>query len=93
LREKDAGVVAEYASHYTETAADQVEKVSSFLRDKDMNQLMTEVEDFAHREPALFIAGAFLLGLAGARFLRVPSPSSTTTAGSGYNVRQGVDNA
>lgn len=79
LRDKDQGVVAQYASQYTEAAAGQVEKVSGYLQGRDVNQLISEVEDFARREPAIFVAGAFLLGLASARFLRVPAASANTS--------------
>lgn len=79
LLDNNPGVVANYASQYTETAAQQVEKISGFLKDKDINQIVVEVEDFARREPGLFIAGAFLLGLASARFLRA-TPITTATS-------------
>jgi hypothetical protein len=32
--------------------------------------MVRNVEDFARRQPALFIGGAFMLGLLGARFLK-----------------------
>jgi len=54
----------------TNTAADQIEKVSNFLRERDLNDMVIEVERFARRQPALFLGGALALGLIGARFLR-----------------------
>jgi hypothetical protein len=78
LRDNDQGVITQYVSQYSETAASQVEKVSSYLGERDVNQLIGDVESFARREPTLFIAGAFLLGLAGARFLRASAPPGST---------------
>jgi hypothetical protein len=54
----------------TNTAAEQIEKVSTFLRERDLNEMVTEVERFARRQPAIFLGGALVLGLIGARFLK-----------------------
>ena len=75
LREQEEGPVAQFA----ERAAEQVERVAGYLREKDITQLVSEVEDFARRQPALFLGGAFALGLLSARFLK----------SSGQQARQG----
>jgi hypothetical protein len=66
LRAQDetAGVAA-----YADTAAQQIERVASFLRTRDVPQLLEEVEDVAQKQPALFLGGALALGFLGARFL------------------------
>ncbi len=51
-------------------AADQVERASSFLRQSDMQSIVGEVEDFARRQPVLFVGGALALGALAARFLK-----------------------
>jgi len=66
LRSQDTGPV----SQYVEQAADQVEKVTQYLQSKSVGEIVGEVERFARREPALFLGGAFALGLLGARFLK-----------------------
>jgi hypothetical protein len=66
LRDQDQTPVAQYA----DTAADQIERVSNFLRERDLNDIVVEVERFARRQPALFLGGAFALGLLGARFIK-----------------------
>lgn len=58
------------AGEYTAQAADKLEQLSSHLRDSSVSQLVGEVEDFARREPTLFLSGAFVLGALGARFLK-----------------------
>jgi hypothetical protein len=60
------GPIAQFADQ----AADRVDRVSSYLRDKDMDQLVEDVERFARQNPATFIGGAFALGLIAARFLK-----------------------
>lgn len=52
------------------TAADSVERVSSDLRDKSVNELMASVSDFAHRQPKLFFGCGIVAGLVLSRLLR-----------------------
>jgi hypothetical protein len=66
LRDQDNSTVAQYI----DTAANQVDRVSGFLRERDLQDIVTEVERFARRQPAVFVGGAALLGMIGARFLR-----------------------
>ncbi len=58
--------IAEFAS----TAADQAEALAGYLRENDVRQIIGNVEDFARRQPLLFIGGAFLLGMATSRFIK-----------------------
>jgi hypothetical protein len=58
---------------YVESAAERVENFSNYLRDRDIGEMVNEVERFARRQPALFLGGAFVLGLIGARFLKSSS--------------------
>lgn len=53
-----------------EVAADQTERIATYLRDTDVRQIIASVEGVARRQPLLFIGGAFVLGLAAARFLK-----------------------
>lgn len=56
-------------------AASQVERLSSYLQHNDLNRLVRDAESFARRQPALFLGGAFLVGLVGARFLKSSRPA------------------
>jgi hypothetical protein len=70
---------------FADAAAGQVERASEFVRHTDLNGLVQEAEDFARRQPALFLGGALVLGLAASRFLKA-SPrddGSTTRSGQG----------
>jgi hypothetical protein len=66
LRQQDQALVAEYTSR----TAEQVQRAASYLRGKDVDQLVDEAERFARRQPVVFVSGAFALGLVAARFLK-----------------------
>jgi len=73
LRERDQDMVA----GYTDQAAERLEHFTGYLRERDVSQLIHDVQDFSRREPALFLSGAFALGLLGARFLKSSGPQPT----------------
>lgn len=73
LREQDQTMFAQYSNQ----VADRVERVSTYLEEHDLDELMGEAENFAHRQPELFIGGAFTLGLLAARFLKSSSTKAT----------------
>lgn len=73
LRDHDELGVTKYA----DGIADQVERLSKYVTSSNVSELLGEAEGFARREPVIFLGGAFLLGLVGARFLKasVPTPA------------------
>jgi hypothetical protein len=66
LRDQQQDTVAKFV----EQAADQIERFSTQLKNKDVGELMDDAHALARRQPALFIGSAFALGLLGARFLK-----------------------
>jgi hypothetical protein len=52
-----------------QTAA-RAERLGSYLRESDGDRLVRDVEGFARRQPWAVAAGAFVLGIMGARFLK-----------------------
>jgi hypothetical protein len=80
LRQSGQGVFGGYA----ETLADKVDHVAVYLRDNDIDDLAAKAEEFARKQPALFIGGSFLIGVALARFLK-SSPPSANASGASYN--------
>jgi len=81
-QQEQMGAVANYA----EDAAETIERLAGFLRERDMSQLMSETERFARQRPTMFLASAFTLGLVAARFLKSSPPQQANGAGygSGY---------
>ena len=67
---EDQNPVAALAGQYGDNLAEQVEKFSSYIEDKELKELVKDVETFAHRQPVLFIAGAFVLGVLAARVFK-----------------------
>jgi hypothetical protein len=63
---------------YVDKAADQIEQWSQNLKNKDINELVTDMQRFARRQPALFIGSAFALGVLSARFLKSSRQRSST---------------
>lgn len=60
----------EQVSRYVEKAADQVERMATYLQDADVGEVVNRVERFARREPAAFMAGAFAVGFLASRLLK-----------------------
>jgi len=75
---------------YAQSAAEQIDNWSNMLQTKNLNELMNEVHDFAHRQPELFIAGSLAAGLLLGRFLK--SSSARASRYNDYN-RYGNSNS
>jgi ElaB/YqjD/DUF883 family membrane-anchored ribosome-binding protein len=69
LREQGKDKPAQLA----EQAADRVERVGSYLSESDADRILSDVEDFARRQPWAVIAGGIALGFAASRFLKASS--------------------
>jgi hypothetical protein len=69
LRQRSPGAVTDYA----ERAVGGLDSVAHALREQDMRALVGQVEDFARRQPVLFLAGSVAVGFALARFLKSSS--------------------
>lgn len=67
---QDQGPIAHYAAEYGRKAADGLDRLTDYIRQNDTRALVHEIASFGRRQPALLLGGAFLLGLAGARFLK-----------------------
>jgi hypothetical protein len=89
LRDNQHDTIAQYVDQ----AAGQLERWSNQLKEKNVGELLQEAQQLARRRPAVFIGGAFAVGLLGARFLKSSrersSPYSRPGGGGGevYGVR------
>jgi hypothetical protein len=82
LGEGEAGPLGTSA----ESAAEQVDKIARYLREKDLQSLSRDAQTFARRHPEVFLGGAFLAGIMAARFLKSSAPRTTTgDGGAGYD--------
>jgi hypothetical protein len=66
-------------ANYVDKAADRIERWAAELREKDLADVYRNVEDFARRQPALFLGIAFSAGVLAARFLKSSSDSPDQT--------------
>jgi hypothetical protein len=55
---------------FVDGAANQIERVVGGLRTRDVDDMVQDLEHFARRRPAMFLGGAFCIGLIAARFLK-----------------------
>ena len=73
--------VANIAAQYTNTAADKVEQLTGYLERRDFKGLVADLEDLAHKNPAIFLGGAFALGILAARFFKSGTKSISLSSG------------
>lgn len=79
-------------TQYVEQLAGRVESVSSYLERKNTREMVAEVEGFARQNQALFLGGAFALGVLGARFLKSSStPEHLQEVEEGWSTRELTD--
>jgi hypothetical protein len=79
LRDQQHDTIAEYV----EEAAAQLDRFSNTLKEKNVGELLEDAQRFARRNPALFVGGAFALGILSARFFK----SSRDRSGNGDDWR------
>ncbi|MFI5844079.1 hypothetical protein ACIA8K_30725 [Catenuloplanes sp. NPDC051500] len=88
------------ASGYARQAASKIDQVADWLESREPGALVTEVKEYARRNPGTFLAGAAILGVIAGRVTRsvaaevsdarhddTPSsatPSSATSSAAGY---------
>jgi hypothetical protein len=77
LRENSLGELAQYS----DLATEQIEKAAAWLRTTTPDEIAHDIEDYAKKQPAVFVAGALALGLIGVRFLRSASQDDSPDAG------------
>lgn len=74
-----------FVPDYAEQFAGQLDRVSDYLKQNNVDQLAHDAEAFARRNPALFIGGAFLLGIGVARFIKASGSASASSISGSYN--------
>lgn len=62
--------VTNTAAQYSDQIAEKVEQLSGYFERKDFNGLVRDVKGLAQSNPALFLGGAFTLGILAARFIK-----------------------
>lgn len=70
LREQRHDTLAEYV----ERAADELERLSTGIKNRDIGAMFRDAQSMARRQPAIFVGSAFAIGLLGARFFKSSAP-------------------
>jgi hypothetical protein len=70
LAGEENGPIARYAAQYGDKAANNLERLTTYIREQDPKQLLDDVQNFGRRRPAWLLGGAFILGFAGARLIK-----------------------
>lgn len=60
----------EALASYVDAASDHMRRFANQIRERGVTDMLDDVHQFARRNPAVFIGGAFLVGLGVARFLK-----------------------
>jgi hypothetical protein len=71
----------ETLASYVDMAGDRLRRFADQVRERGVEDMLEDVQRFARQRPAMFIGGAFLIGLGVARFLK---SSSEHDNGRGY---------
>jgi len=66
---------------YAGKAADQVDRFSNYLRDRELGDVVRDAETFARRRPDVFLGGTFIAGLLLARFLKASGSAENLETG------------
>ncbi len=70
LRQEQQGNVTSTVAHYADSLANQVDRFSEQIRQKNIDELMHDAQDLARRQPAIFLGGAFAAGILLGRFFK-----------------------
>jgi len=84
-----AGADQSPAARLVRQAADGLESLSRNLADKQPEDLLNAVRDFGRRNPAAFVGGAVLLGVALGRFVRASGGGGADASYGGQSQGQG----
>jgi hypothetical protein len=82
----DHNALADYTAQYADTAAKKLEQAARYFETTDVRAMARDIEGFARRNPAIFLGGAFALGMLAARFFK-----STPRHLGGTNFQTGID--
>ena len=77
LRNNQQTMLADYADR----GAEQIGRLSHYLSENDIRAVLDDVQDYARRQPLIFVAGALGIGIIASRFFK---SSSRFTGGTPY---------
>jgi hypothetical protein len=82
----------DFAAEYVREAASGLERASGAVRERDLDEIMANVEAFARRQPVAFLGGAVVAGFGIARLMR-SSADRRRSRGAGHVSNTGYGSA
>jgi ElaB/YqjD/DUF883 family membrane-anchored ribosome-binding protein len=73
----------ESTAHYVRMVADGASKLTSTVRDNNVDDILAMAEDFGRKQPVVFMGAAALLGFVASRFMVASASRRSETAGQG----------
>ncbi|MGC2237232.1 MAG: hypothetical protein WA584_13790 [Pyrinomonadaceae bacterium] len=83
--------ITEFTAKYGDSLAKQIENIGSYFENKDVREMVGDVESFARRNPVVFIGAAFGLGFLAARFLKSSPKQLMQGAGQSFAAASGSE--
>jgi len=80
----------EMVGRYAEQAADQVERFAHSIRERDLGDLVADIDDLARRQPTMFLVGAVALGFVVGRFMAASAERQRHEHGGEHAYRRGA---
>lgn len=77
--------VTDFASQYISSAGAKLEGVADYFEKTDYKGMARDAESYARRNPAIFLGGAFVLGILAARLIKSTPAPSPLKAGAATN--------
>jgi glucan phosphorylase len=87
LQSNELGQLAPYG----EKLQDWTQGLSDYLKNANASDLLRDAESLARRQPAVFLGGAFVVGLLAARFLKSSSGQASEQYASGMRYDSGTN--
>jgi hypothetical protein len=75
-------------ANYAERAADGLSKFARDMRDKDVGELVHRINDYARRQPGVFLGGAVATGFLLSRFLKSGRSTSVSSGMASYSAQE-----
>ena len=86
LEEKDPNI-----AWFTHRAADKLQGVADYMRNRDLSSLRSDAENMARRHPAAFFGGMFLAGLIAGNLVKASRRKLDERGNSDANAEDGTD--
>jgi hypothetical protein len=80
--------ITDYSARYAAMAADKLEGVAEYFDERDLRTIGQDVENYARRNPMIFVGAAFGLGLLAARFLKSSAAGQSNSPQAGNNTQK-----